>query len=926
EAHESENPWHIPEPPLRQEGMVSEPPFTSRHQKDAARKREARYRGGLDECSNAEKQVKAPGLEYVEEPEVKTQRQLHQHRKDQILKGLAEGEANSDFVPIEVRHTRTELEEHEVQWWQIDWQTIRCLESEFLQFLQWRAQASAVDQGLYQGHQEGSNRALWQAAREEHERTTAGPPPEWDGVSTEFRDYKLKAKIWLRTTRTPAHARGPLLLKNLSKGPWEDLKFLASDEDWLTDPTNGTKLLELMDSKEYYGEEQRESMLAACSRLTFHLKRQRGESARQFMTRWDTAERKVREHEVRLPQDFLGFLMVNALQLDSERTKLLLNYTKGSLKVSDVKEWLRIHETDLDLSTLGNDKKKSTAYFLDQENAKEIQLMDIPESDEDMETESSELLLTALADLEDSDNLAESNAVTLSEAETKEILLTMVKDHKAKSRSYAGAMKAKKNRDLARGFGAGRDGILRPGTYEVSISELKKRTKCNACGQTGHWARECPSKGKKPSESSHAKGDAMKPKTKELNFLQNSAGLSAESEFFYLESMGSTEPTNAQSNCGWDAPGFCDEQDDSAISELLAVRVTSLQPTEQPLVPPIAMHGGRSKRGRTEVGSKFVLQCWIRLVLKTMMIIQRAIGHKVYMHFKMPGPRGLLLRQMEEMAGLLEPGQMDQLVLHITMMSSNQMSRKPSPARSSTPSGWSRVTDFDPPPRTPLRSSSMKSQEFHTDYPFTPDRRPATMWEIPPDLHLTRDAPKCTCGLPCLLWVSKTERNHDRLFWRCSQPRAQQCAFFMWLNNQILRSQDAAAPPVAQHMEPEEMNYYMKRHQEVCQHKRLSRAGTNAFLLKETCRDCGKVVTEQPKPLTAQTKKEASQRTSSPSRSSTTSTSSVVPNMMQYIQPGSSSSRHLSREEYQDFLNWKRLREVAESSSASPPPNQQHRR
>lgn len=115
EAHESENPWHIPEPPLRQEGMVSDPPFTSRHQKDAARKREARYRGGLDECSNAEKQVKAPGLEYVEEPEVKTQRELHQHRKEQILKGLAEGEANSDFVPIEVRHTRTELEEHEAR-------------------------------------------------------------------------------------------------------------------------------------------------------------------------------------------------------------------------------------------------------------------------------------------------------------------------------------------------------------------------------------------------------------------------------------------------------------------------------------------------------------------------------------------------------------------------------------------------------------------------------------------------------------------------------------------------------------------------------------------------------------------------------------------------------------------------------------------
>ena len=238
------------------------------------------------------------------------------------------------------------------------------LESEFMQFLQWRSRPGAGLPGLFAGHQGGSDGALLQAARDEHERTTAGPPPEWDGITTEFKDYKLKARIWLRTTRAPARARGQLLLlKNLSKGPWEDLKFLASDEDWLDDPNNGNKLLELMDTKEYYGEEKRESMLAACARLTFHLKRQRGEAARQFMTRWDTAERKVREHDVKLPADLLGFLMVNALQLESEKTKLLLNFTKGSLRVSDVKEWLRIHETDLDLSNLGNDKKKTNIFF-----------------------------------------------------------------------------------------------------------------------------------------------------------------------------------------------------------------------------------------------------------------------------------------------------------------------------------------------------------------------------------------------------------------------------------------------------------------------------------------------------------------------------------------------------------------------------------
>ena len=410
-------------------------------------------------------------------------------------------------------------------------------EEEFLQFVEWRAARErgntwAANTGHGQGH--GN---FWYAARDEQERTTAGPPPEWDGVDVEFKDYKLKAKIWLRTTRTPAHARGPLLLKNLSKGPWEDLKFLASDEAWLADPNNGNRLIELMDSREFYGEEKRESMLAACSRLTFHLKRQRGESARSFMTRWDTAERKVREHEVKLPSEFLGFLMVNALQLDSEKTKLLLNYTKGALTVADVKDWLRIHETDLDLSHLGSEKKKSgttSNYLLDYDNVSEIQLMDASEFDETESTEPTEVLMAAVADLDD-EGFGDPD-VTLTESETKEILMTMIKDGKGKGRSYAGAMKAKKNRDLARGFGAGRDGVLRPGTYEVSISELKKRTKCNKCGQLGHWARECPSKGKRPpgSQSGSSESGRSSLKSKEVNYLVPESV--PESEFFFLTS------------------------------------------------------------------------------------------------------------------------------------------------------------------------------------------------------------------------------------------------------------------------------------------------------------------------------------------------------------------------------------------------------
>ena len=68
------------------------------------------------------------------------------------------------------------------------------------QFLQWKY-------GRRGGHQMGPM-GVWQMDRDEHERTTAGPPPEWDGENLDFKEYKLKARIWLRTTRTPAIARG----------------------------------------------------------------------------------------------------------------------------------------------------------------------------------------------------------------------------------------------------------------------------------------------------------------------------------------------------------------------------------------------------------------------------------------------------------------------------------------------------------------------------------------------------------------------------------------------------------------------------------------------------------------------------------------------------------------------------------------------
>ena len=121
-----------------------------------------------------------------------------------------------------------------------------------------------------------------------------------------------------------------------------------------------------------------------------------------------------------------------------------------------------------------------------------------------------------------------------------------------------------------------------------------------------------------------------------------------------------------------------------------------------------------------------------------------------------------------------------------------------SSSRSPTPSGWSRVTERDPP-RTPTRPTRAETSTY-AQIPATPESHQASMWDIPKDFDVNKETPLCSCNRPCILWVSKTEKNPDRLFWRCSLPRTQQCAFFRWLTYQPLR------PPV-----PDSTEEYMRR-------------------------------------------------------------------------------------------------------------------
>ena len=159
------------------------------------------------------------------------------------------------------------------------------------------------------------------------------------------------------TTKSRPTARGPLLLKSLKGAPFESFKHLAKDEKWLASSTNAEELLQ-RDAPEYSGDAREEHLLASLSRITFHLKRGKGEGWREYFAKWENALRKVREHRVELPEPYLGFLLIHGLRLSEQDIKAMLSFTRGGIKPAEIQAWLRKNETKLTIEQLGNDSKE----------------------------------------------------------------------------------------------------------------------------------------------------------------------------------------------------------------------------------------------------------------------------------------------------------------------------------------------------------------------------------------------------------------------------------------------------------------------------------------------------------------------------------------------------------------------------------------
>ena len=178
------------------------------------------------------------------------------------------------------------------------------------------------------------------------------------------------------------------------------------------------------------------------------------------------------------------------------------------------------------------------------------------------------------------------------------------------------------------------------------------------------------------------------------------------------------------------------------------------------------------------------------------------------------------------------------------------------------------------------------------------------------DLVILGPPPLCQHGHPSKIFISRKEGpNHSRLFWRCSQPRHQQCPFFAWTLYQPYWSEEETQPVSQKGKGSKGSSLRSTRPgtptmtipsspttptgSEVtsrCLHRRITKQGTNGSIYQEKCADCGKLLKREARGSDNESNKSTKGAASSSSR------------------PRMTKETLEEFQEYQEFRKWKQSR------------------
>ena len=220
-----------------------------------------------------------------------------------------------------------------------------------------------------------------------------------------------------------------------------------------------------------------------------------GETYRNFLVRLDTAQRKLNQHEIKLPEEVQGWFVLRKLRLDTTSEAMVLTATSGSLKVGDIIKALKA----VFPNGKGSSGKRDREVFLADDSGEEEAASGVMGAVNASADEDTLEVMEVIADQVQEDSSYESEDA-LEVYETYKEIKRKVQE-KRTSRGFRSPNVQKKMEHQ----------YQLQGSMRGKVELLKSRTKCHGCGcgKVGHWKKECPH-GRGASSSKDASGKSAK--------------------------------------------------------------------------------------------------------------------------------------------------------------------------------------------------------------------------------------------------------------------------------------------------------------------------------------------------------------------------------------------------------------------------------
>ncbi|CAE7637419.1 PCSK5 [Symbiodinium sp. CCMP2592] len=294
-----------------------------------------------------------------------------------------------------------------------------------------------------------------------------------------YKRWRRKAELMLLALpSTMAKEKwGPKLCEFLH-GEAEEVCEGISLEKLVSD-TGYRLILETLDAR--YADLEQDALQKYLNEYFFKTQIKAGETYRNLTIRVDTAYRNLQEVKVQLPDEVRGWFLLRKLALDKSSEAMVLTATQGSLKYDDITKAVK--------SIFPQGKCSSTANRMKDVYAAEDET-DEPRDDEAGDGEENEVFQVVADQFQ--------NMEAYDDEEALDVLET-----------YHDIRKKLQQKKMGRGYKSTPAAWSLTGTVQGRLEQLKSKTRCHICKQTGHWKRECPKRRDQPS-SSAGRGPANK--------------------------------------------------------------------------------------------------------------------------------------------------------------------------------------------------------------------------------------------------------------------------------------------------------------------------------------------------------------------------------------------------------------------------------